>query len=115
MKMAARMAMQRKAIHHTRRHRRLRVLPCLVLAACLLLLGMGINFLISTNAAASNSGTIPMARVVVSRGDNLWDLVKEYNPGYKGDIREAIDQVQRINGIQGANIQPGDVLMIPVS
>ena len=55
-----------------------------------------------------------MARVVVSRGDNLWNLVQEYNPEYKGDIREAIDQVQKINGIQGANIQPGDVLMIPV-
>ena len=75
---------------------------------------MGINFLISTNAAASNSEAIPMARVVVSRGDNLWNLVQEYNPEYKGDIREAIDQVQKINGIQGANIQPGDVLMIPV-
>lgn len=114
MEMAARRGMERKSMRHRRRHRHLRVLPCLALVLCLILLGMGINFLISTNAAASNSEAIPMARVVVSRGDNLWNLVQEYNPEYKGDIREAIDQVQKINGIQGANIQPGDVLMIPV-
>jgi len=52
-------------------------------------------------------------KVIVNQGDTLWGLV-EKNYAYKGDIRKAIYEVQKINDLQTAKINPGEILYIPL-
>ena len=53
-------------------------------------------------------------QVTIQEGDNLWNLVKMYNPDSHIDIRDAIYDVYEINDIDAADIQPGDKLFIPI-
>ncbi len=50
--------------------------------------------------------------VVVSSGDTLWTLARPYRP--RGmDIREYVDIVAEINGVQDGIIHPGQVIYLP--
>ena len=50
--------------------------------------------------------------VYVSAGDTIWTLVDE-NCAYDGDIREAVYEVQKINGIENGKIYAGEIIYIP--
>lgn len=76
-----------------------------------------ICFIISFAMPANASEILevrPMSEVIVSDGDTLWTLVKEYRPNYKGDIRRAIYEIQKINDLKGAKLYPGQILKIPI-
>ncbi len=93
------------------KRRRLRKLPCLIIAMIIVLL---IN-LISGGFAAKASGqesARELQAVQVASGDTLWTLVEEYYL-YEGDIRKAIYEVQQINALEGGIIQPGQIIYIP--
>ncbi|MCR4963890.1 MAG: LysM peptidoglycan-binding domain-containing protein [Firmicutes bacterium] len=62
--------------------------------------------------AQTTDGFAPMTEVVVRSGDSLWQLVAE-NCQYQGDIRQAIYEVKKINGLKGSDIYPGQVLYMP--
>lgn len=49
----------------------------------------------------------------VKPGDTLWDIAKEYSSG-KTDIRKYIHKIKRENGMDGADLMPGQVLNIPM-
>ncbi len=51
--------------------------------------------------------------VQVQYGDTLWTLAREYgDPGQ--DVREVVYQLQQANNLQGAELQAGQRLCIPV-
>jgi nucleoid-associated protein YgaU len=61
-------------------------------------------------AARPSSGAGPEARRVVRSGDTLWSIAAAT---YGGDPREGIWRIQRRNGLDGAIVRPGQVLVIP--
>ena len=62
-------------------------------------------------AKAAEEGR-PMQAVVVTQGDTIWRMVQEhYN--FKGDIRRAVYEVKKINGLKDTVIVPGQVIYIP--
>lgn len=50
--------------------------------------------------------------VTVHTGDTLWDIAKKYADG-KDDIRYIIYSIKDRNGLQTADIKPGQKLIIP--
>ncbi|HEV3479596.1 MAG TPA: LysM peptidoglycan-binding domain-containing protein [Gaiellaceae bacterium] len=46
----------------------------------------------------------------VRAGDTLWSIAAEH---YRGDPREGVWRLQRENGLGGAVLQPGQVIVIP--
>ena len=53
-------------------------------------------------------------QVTIQEGDNLWNLVKMYNPDSHIDIRDAIYDVYEINDIDESDIRPGEKIFIPI-
>ncbi|SNR54753.1 LysM peptidoglycan-binding domain-containing protein [Blastococcus mobilis] len=49
--------------------------------------------------------------VVVQPGDTLWSIASAL-PG-DGDVRALIDEIQELNGLSGADVRPGQVLLLP--
>lgn len=48
----------------------------------------------------------------VSRGDTMWDIVKE-TYGDKTDIRKMISKLKRVNDMETTDIFEGQVLLLP--
>lgn len=51
------------------------------------------------------------ATVTVHSGDTLWSIARTVAPG--SDPREVVDALQDVNGIDGASLVPGQVLLLP--
>ncbi|WP_205730051.1 LysM peptidoglycan-binding domain-containing protein [Blastococcus sp. TF02-8] len=49
--------------------------------------------------------------VVVERGDTLWGIAQAV--AGDGDVREVVDRIVELNGLQGGEIEPGQVLSLP--
>ena len=64
--------------------------------------------LLFSNARAAGGG--PELRYVVEPGDTLWSIAAER---YGGDPREGVWRLQERNGIAGAALTPGMVLVVP--
>jgi LysM repeat protein len=52
----------------------------------------------------------PVDRYRVRAGDTLWGIATAH---FAGDPREGVWELQRRNGLAGAVIQPGQVLVLP--
>ena len=46
----------------------------------------------------------------VKTGDTLWSIAAEH---YHGDSRQGVWVIQRENGLTGASLTPGQVLLLP--
>jgi nucleoid-associated protein YgaU len=66
--------------------------------------------LAALGAARPSSGAAPETRYVVRPGDTLWEIAEGR---YGGDPREAVWRIERRNGLGGAPIRPGQVLVLP--
>lgn len=64
--------------------------------------------LLISNARAAGGG--PELRYVVEPGDTLWSIAAER---YGGDPREGVWRLKERNGIAGAALTPGMVLVVP--
>ena len=64
----------------------------------------------SADAATVNT----YAQVVIHEGDNLWDIVEKYNPDVHKSYHEIIYEIEETNDIDVNNLQPGDMVFIPV-
>lgn len=62
------------------------------------------------DAAAVNT----YAQVVIHEGDNIWDIVEEYNPNVHKSTRAIINEICETNDIDINDIQPGDMIFVPV-
>lgn len=66
--------------------------------------------LAALGAARSSSGAASEARYLVTPGDTLWAIAEAR---YGGDPREAVWRIEQANGLGGADLQPGQVLVLP--
>jgi LysM repeat protein len=51
--------------------------------------------------------------VEISYGDTLWRIAQERNYG-EGDIRRAVHEISRLNGIKDGCIYPGQIIVVPL-
>jgi LysM repeat protein len=64
----------------------------------------------SPGRAATPSGAHQVA--VVQPGDTLWSIAERFVPGR--DPIETIDEIRRLNGLEGSTVHPGQHLLLPV-
>ncbi|MDQ0895722.1 LysM peptidoglycan-binding domain-containing protein [Agromyces ramosus] len=80
----------------------------LVVLALVMVLGAG-------GAAAESDAAGPATAfeyVTVDRGDSLWGIAEAIAPD--ADPRVVIDEIIRLNGLDGAVVEPGQRLALPV-
>ncbi|MFB9310229.1 LysM repeat protein [Agromyces hippuratus] len=51
--------------------------------------------------------------VTVGQGDSLWAIAESIDPS--GDVREVIDEIIRLNGLDDAVVEPGQRLALPLA
>jgi hypothetical protein len=108
---AAPEAPRRTRLRLTRRGRAvlttLAALPVAIVAS-VSVLGAGV-------AAADGGGApvAPLEVVTVGHGDTLWELAESIAP--EDDPREVIADIVRLNGLDGAVVQPGQQLALPAA
>ncbi|MDR0366831.1 MAG: LysM peptidoglycan-binding domain-containing protein [Bifidobacteriaceae bacterium] len=54
---------------------------------------------------------VPTESVVVQGGDTLWSIAENRAGGR--DVRDVVSEIQRINGLRGTGLNPGDTLEVP--
>ena len=97
---------QRARLRLTRRARRLAVVMGLAAGVAL---GSWLGPLV-----AGDAGGLRLAgesSVVVQPGDTLWSIASELDGG--GDVRALVDDIQALNGLHGAELVPGQTLLLP--
>ena len=65
---------------------------------------------------AAHDGAQPAASgetVTVAAGDTLWSIANTRYPG--ADTRQKVFQIERLNGLSGPTIEPGERLVLPAS
>ena len=80
----------------------------LIVWAFVMVLGAG-------DAAAQSgaaSSAVSFEYVTVDRGDSLWGIAESIAPD--ADPRVIIDEIIRLNGLDGATVEPGQRLALPV-
>jgi len=86
----------------------LAALPALVALGAAMALGGGA-------ALASLDGGAPagsFGSVIVSPGDSLWSIAEEVAPDR--DPRDVVDEIARLNALDGVSVRAGQQLAIPV-
>jgi hypothetical protein len=64
--------------------------------------------------AGSPSHGIEVTRHVVERGETLWGLAGSVASS-REDLRDVVQEIERLNGLDGAGLRAGDVLILPVA
>ncbi|TYP83680.1 LysM peptidoglycan-binding domain-containing protein [Blastococcus xanthinilyticus] len=79
----------------------------------LLLLALGVLALADAALGGGDGGLQLMgtASTVVEPGDTLWSIASDV-AGAR-DVRQVIDEIQLLNGLGDASIEPGQVLRLP--
>jgi nucleoid-associated protein YgaU len=90
----------------TRRARRLAVVLALVTGVAL---GSWLDTVIGD---APELRLVGESTVVVQSGDTLWSIASSV-AGADDDVRAVVDAIQRVNGLSGSELQPGQVLQLP--
>ena len=80
----------------------------LIVWAFVMVLGAG-HAAAQSNAASSATS---FEYVTVDRGDSLWGIAESIAP--HADPRVIIDEIIRLNGLDGAVVEPGQRLALPV-
>lgn len=80
----------------------------------ILIISIGINFLITTNAFSHQE--LKYKTIAVVQGDTLWNIAEKEqksNSYYKGkDVRDIIENIKTINKLKNSNIKTGQELEI---
>lgn len=81
--------------------------------AALLIISLFINFIPTTVQAKEEKEPTSYESVLVSNGDSLWSIAKDYNTC---DIstNEFIDEIKEINGISGDSINSDNYILVPI-
>jgi Tfp pilus assembly protein FimV len=96
---------ERVRVRLTRRARRLAVVIALAAAVAL---GSWLGPLLGGGAHLRLAGG---SSVVVQSGDTLWSIASSL--AGDGDVRPLIDEIQRLNDLEGGALVPGQVLELP--
>lgn len=97
---------QRARLRLTRRARRLAVVMALASGVAV---GSWLGPLIA--GGGSDLRLAGESSVVVQPGDTLWSIASAVEGG--GDVRGVIDAIQALNGLRGAELVPGQTLVLP--
>ena len=81
----------------------------LISVSLIMIFSMSSIFILVVNAKGSSE--VSMIPEYVEAGDTIWGLSANY--AGEMDIRDYISRVMDINGLQSANIKPGDLLYFP--
>jgi nucleoid-associated protein YgaU len=97
---------QRTRLRLTRRARRLAVVMALAS-------GVAVGSWLGPLVAGGGDGLrlAGESSVVVQPGDTLWSIASAVDGG--GDVRAVIDEIQALNGLRGAELVPGQTLVLP--
>jgi len=76
-----------------------------VVLAAVVAISLGLS-----KVALGDSGAV-QAVVVVQPGDTLWGIAAARYPG--DDVRVRVDEIERLNGLQGPGIEVGETLRLP--
>lgn len=71
------------------------------------------SFTVSALANSIDDKTENCSIVTVGSGDTLWDLIKENNPDYRGNMNEAVYETCKLNNMTTAMLQTGQTVLIP--
>ena len=96
--------------HHTRLTRRGRVL---LLTALVAVLFGAFSLGRSVSEAAAPSAQPAQHLVTVESGDSLWTLAQRVAPD--NDPRDVVAQIRDLNDLSGAELVPGQQLVLPVA
>lgn len=83
-----------------------------ILLSIMILVFAGYSIVGAGSADAATVNTY--AQVVIHEGDTLWDIVEKYNPDVNKSYQEIIHDISETNDIDVNNIQPGDMIFVPV-
>ena len=97
----------RSRVRLTRRARRL-VLGLALFGA--VALGSLLGSLVSGGSGEALN-LVGVSSVVVQPGDTLWSIAQSVADG--NDVRVVVDSIQELNGIEGSDLVPGQVLQVP--
>lgn len=97
-----------KKVYRLRGNRFGRLLIALLLSvACLASLAM-----VTMPHLRPLAATQRLLEVTVDNGDTLWGLAARYSPSTR-DIRHTVNEILKINSLATAELQPGQVILIP--
>lgn len=71
------------------------------------------GFSLLSAGQAEASAPVRYAKVVIQENDTLWNIASSYNPE-QSDIRELVHEIYDFNNIDANNLQPGDIVYVPV-
>jgi LysM repeat protein len=71
---------------------------------------VGIAILVWSAAAHSTPAHSAKQTVTVRPYDSLWSIAERH---YRGDIRDAVWQIERANHLAGADVRVGERLVLP--
>ncbi|MGC5323961.1 cell division suppressor protein YneA [Brevibacillus sp. SYSU BS000544] len=79
-----------------------------------LLLGIVFYLMGSLMVGSVNADTTQYKVVTVKAGESVWQLATEHSQSADADIREIVDHIIEVNGLENVLIYPGQSLKIPV-
>jgi len=97
-----------------KRAARLLVALAIAAGAAFLIVGFVENPAAGWMELGHRSAEYEVVEVTVRSGDTLWSLAREYGPAGM-DIREAVDWIQRENGLTSPVLRPGQRILVPAS
>jgi LysM repeat protein len=65
-----------------------------------------------STATGESGQEVRTERIVVAPGQTLWTIATEYADG--GDVREAIDELEKLNALDTSMLYAGQELFVPV-
>ena len=98
---------RRTAVRFTRRAHRLAI----GLALCGGLLAGSWLGQVLTDGGREGLRLAAVDSVVVEPGDTLWSIATTVAEG--DDVRVVVDRIQELNGLEGTDVAPGQVLLLP--
>jgi hypothetical protein len=75
-----------------------------------IILLVGVAVLVWSASARSSQAHGPKQVVTVQRYQTLWTIASAH---YAGDVRGAVWRIEQANHLAGADIQPGEKLVLP--
>lgn len=88
------------------------VFGTLAVLLCLGLLAVAAVFGSTQAVAAAEGGDVEFGYVVVQPGASLWSLASQLDPD--ADPRDLIAEIVRLNQLDGAGLQAGDAIAVPL-
>lgn len=84
-----------------------------ILPVRLLILSVALASAFLLFGAQVEAGTPPVVETyVVERGDTLWSIAERLSPPGE-DVRETVDLLRDLNRLSGAELRPGQRLVVP--